>query len=1822
MNKESEVMPANTSIVSNGNFAFDSLEAIRNRLLDLTGRNRLLNFKHNSRGVVRIIDEMPDQLATLILDGRSMTFIPVDEPTKDELIDLGYLTTNDEGEEVRVKPAPSSRDWASIKGFNISYELPSSLTSDESKHNDTDIQTIIYPRELEAQLRGIRTKANTAIEETGANILYIAFGFLEWFEDENSDIAKLAPLYLIPIKIERAALDKELGIYKYTIQYTGEDIVSNLSLREKLRNDFHVGLPEIEENVLPEAYLNLVSSNVLKNKPHWKLRRFASLAMFDFGKLLMYLDLDPTRWPNSSKNIQNHPILQKFFASNGQDSEQVNYGFSNEYEIDKLDEIHDVYPLIDDADSSQHSALIDAIKGKNLVIEGPPGSGKSQTITNLIAAAISQGKKVLFVAEKMAALEVVKTRLEKAGLGDFCLELHSNKTQKKQVYENIRSRIEHQRNFRYPDTIDLDIRMYEEKKDHLTEYANLINSTWKETGRTVHQIFTKATRFREDYKDLKLEDVKPEHINGETFDELSSRRIIDDLKRYSLAFEEIRRQVGLESTIDSHPWFGVYDESIQMFDSDEVSCLLKIWQDELKALSNKIEDFNASYELEIEKIEEIRELINDFENIPKLDGKESFEAVSRLSDSDLINMKSILSEFNELTKVYDSLSQSIDKSLLNSPQGLSEAQSSIENAKQLFKHDSTPVSKLHIHVEEIANLQKLFNSIEGDLCIYREQIPDIKEFIPSSWQGHEVLKNISECLLCLNSLSINRRHDIFDQEELDYILPDLELILQELKILREKLKVYFNLDSLPSDSQLLEVSSILQNAGMFKWFSGTWREARRRLLSLSTSLKPDLKVISDDLIDLARYKKLCDELEDISQCQALLQHEYKGIDTEIERLVDLRSWYKLVRERFGHGFSKHSQIASTIFSMNNDTFKSLKHLAENKTNAELESLVPLRNNLRQQINSNLLEDSDVSLSYIDFEKLHSSLLSTVKALQPIIVKDLNISELEYAIRVNTSFQKRAELISNSELVLRIFGADIKLEARDGNYQSTDVVNSTITLYENIKNLTNIQFKELLLKRIQPVMLDSLRKEQGLIIEAKQSSDDSMLAFTKKVALDLSAWGLSCDDKFKLLIERNEIALRQPKWLITWVDFIRIRNSLVNQGLEQLLRQTETRALELEDIEEIFVYSVFDILSREIINECPQLAHFSGADHNAIRHQFKEYDEKLKKLQREKIAFSVAEQGMKSLISGISSGRISSYSEMGLINHEINKKTRHIPLRQAIKRASKSLLALKPCFMMGPNSVAQYLEPGQIEFDLVIMDEASQIKPEDSLGTVARGKQLVVVGDPKQLPPTSFFDKAVESENEDITAVEQSESILDVSLPMFNARRLRWHYRSRHESLIAFSNQEFYDNNLVIFPSPSSKTDEFGIKFTHVKSGFFVNQKNIEEAQVVAESVRSHILTSPSESLGVVAMSAQQREQIERCVEELSKDDTQFRDALNAQESSGEPLFIKNLENVQGDERDVIYISCTYGPQQAGAASMPQRFGPINQDNGGRRLNVLFTRSKKRMHVFSSMTEGHILVNSNSKAGVRALKKFLGFAQNSTLQQPNITGREPDSDFEIAVMNALNQEGFECEPQVGEAGYYIDLAVRDPGQPGRFLMGIECDGATYHSSKSARDRDRLRQSVLEGLGWRIARIWSTDWFKNPQAQLKPIIEELHILKTEDSKLDYVDRDTLVANDAVQHENEVIESISSYNVSELTLQEKLQQFDKDVISLSGNDTDPTRKLLRPAMIDALCEYKPISKNEFLEVIPRYLRDGTDTAQGIFLERVLGIIAEDEEELESAN
>jgi very-short-patch-repair endonuclease len=574
-------------------------------------------------------------------------------------------------------------------------------------------------------------------------------------------------------------------------------------------------------------------------------------------------------------------------------------------------------------------------------------------------------------------------------------------------------------------------------------------------------------------------------------------------------------------------------------------------------------------------------------------------------------------------------------------------------------------------------------------------------------------------------------------------------------------------------------------------------------------------------------------------------------------------------------------------------------------------------------------------------------------------------------------------------------------------------------------------------------------------------------------------------------------------LPNYAALLREQEVAKNLGLTNIVNYAENAQISTTVLIDTFRGAVAYQQAKAVWESDDELRYFQSNEHERLRQKFQDDDEKQLKINRRFIKTRV---GSGDLTEGWKGRTAGEHTEFALLQHEMGKQRRHLPIRKLVHRAGRAMQDLCPCWMMTPLAVAQFLAPGAIYFDLVIMDEASQINPEDAWGAIARGGQLVVVGDQKQMPPSDFFMSAMEEdesfEEEDEIDGGKSESILDASVAALLSCPLLWHYRSRHETLIAPANSFSYDNRLILFPHPHRSHPELGIRYTHIVNATTTTGKvvNALEAGAVANRVREIVLREYAKlpkdrlTIGVVTMNLYQQDCIVDLLEKMRQDDRRFDLAMTAfaSEQNEEPLFVRNLENIQGDERDIMILSCTYGPHTPGGTPT-QRFGPLNREGGERRFNVLITRAKWRMEIFTSIESDKIIVDGK-RQGVRDLHLFLKYAKSGILaEQGETTGKQSDSPFEIQVEAVLQRAGFQTERQVGAAGYFIDLAIRHPHHPGLFALGVECDGKTYHSSRAARDRDRLREKVLMERGWKLHRIWSTDWFVNPQAAKKKLIE---------------------------------------------------------------------------------------------------------------------------------
>ncbi len=572
-------------------------------------------------------------------------------------------------------------------------------------------------------------------------------------------------------------------------------------------------------------------------------------------------------------------------------------------------------------------------------------------------------------------------------------------------------------------------------------------------------------------------------------------------------------------------------------------------------------------------------------------------------------------------------------------------------------------------------------------------------------------------------------------------------------------------------------------------------------------------------------------------------------------------------------------------------------------------------------------------------------------------------------------------------------------------------------------------------------------------------------------------------------------LRHADHLRNWAQYVTLRDSqpdLISQNVIQAVEDGRIRST--QDVLPSLHGGFADAMLRYAIGKNDTLHKFAGVLHEQSIRDFVKLEKDILRLNGTRLASQLSNRVPEM------ANRLPKESPLWRLRHQMSLQRRHMPIRKLLHETGELVQQLKPCFMMSPLSVAQFLEPGNLTFDTVIFDEASQVRTEDALGAILRGRQVVIMGDKMQLPPTSFFDKFASDENLDedveerVETSEKNESILERAETPWPGRMLTWHYRSRHESLIQFSNSEFYKNQLQVFPSPRSDDKSLGLKLIHIPESVYDrgnSRTNRIEATHIAEAVMDHFRQRPDKSLGVGAFSAAQERAITDALELQRKQHPDLEEYFR--DDRPEKFFVKNLETIQGDERDVIFISVGFGRDANG--EIKKQFGPLIISGGERRLNVLITRAKEHCVVFTNFLAEDLEISKQESKGVEKLRAFLYFAKNRTL--PVITAglEESDSQFEEAVHDFLSYSGYKVNKQIGCAKYRIDLAVVHPKEPGRYVIGIECDGAMYHSSRVARERDRLRQQILENLGWKLHRIWSTDWYRSREDTRKRLLRAI-------------------------------------------------------------------------------------------------------------------------------
>ena len=1105
-------------------------------------------------------------------------------------------------------------------------------------HTDTRLQTAMTEERLFLYLLKIQAEAESFIQEQGVNVLFLALGFLHWFEADSSDKKRKAPLLLLPVHLKRGG-SKEA----FRLEYSGDDLVQNLSLAAKLKTDFALELPQYivdssadaEEMPPLEDFFSEVSQCISKQSRWAVVPNEICLGFFSFGKFLMFNDLDPETWP-ADKQPEDHPVLGRLLGEGFSDESPA---FEDGVHIDTVLAPGDAH-FVKDADSSQTLAILEARAGRNLVIQGPPGTGKSQTITNIIAECLGQGKTVLFVAEKMAALEVVKRRLDETHLGDAVLELHSHKATKVSVLKELARTLDQGKPLARDGAEEL--HTLSQVRDQLNQYCEAVNAQVGKSGIPFIAVLGHYLRLKREHAGLPSWSFTP-MCNWTHVEHNRQRQLVSEM---ALQLEDMGRP-------SHNPFWGTKRESFSPLEHAQAGEFLD------RAITQLQHMESASVHL-----------------------------AGRL--------------------------------------GL---------AQPVTLADVRVVCRAAHRAAEAPKLTGVQLSTDD-------------------WQSRrDAIRELVEAGQRMSMLQAQHAAVLIEQAWEQNLLTDRQHLI---------------------------------NYGEKWWrvFSAKYRKTRARLQGLCTGALPkDNKAcltLVDGILDFQQRKRTYDQYAGLGE--ALFGAQWNQQRSDWEVLSRLSEWVIALYDDLGKG-----ELPSGI---------------------------------------------------VDFLAGHPDAGGLGEAIEPI--------------------EQEAEALRVS--LLEVLG---KLELSQ-RYSAGDLLGQPLQpLHEHL--------------RLWRDELDKLYQ---------------MARFNQLSAALVQA-GLT------------EVAEQAAQWSRVGSDIVRAFDLTWYSGLVELAYAVSPQLRQ------------FDRIKQEHL-----VARFRHLDHASLGH---------------------AQTGLaKAIWERMPSAN--QPGEMDILRRELNKKRRHIPIRQLINSAGQAIQQIKPVFMMSPMSIASFLPPGRLEFDVVVFDEASQVKAVDAFGAILRGRQIIVVGDTRQMPPTDFFSRDVEMDDEDNTT-----SDIESVLAMFRARGtqeryLSWHYRSRHESLIAVSNAEFYDHKLVVFPSPGTNPHATGLKLHYLPDAFYDRggtRTNREEARAAAKAVMAHAATTPHLSLGVVAFSMAQRDLIQVEVELLRRDNPVL-EAFFTQQHPTEPFFIKNLENVQGDERDVILISIGYGRNETGRIA--KEFGPLNRDGGERRLNVLITRA--------------------------------------------------------------------------------------------------------------------------------------------------------------------------------------------------------------------------------------------------------------------------------------
>ncbi|MEV5766021.1 DUF3320 domain-containing protein [Micromonospora sp. NPDC052213] len=1595
----------------------------RDSLINLSGTNRLLNFRLSKSGAFRVLDPAATDVLAGLNAGRYFRFRPAEEG-------------NDESQTVPTEPRPA---------------LPAADLGRPGRAFRVDVLRTDKPvSDMSSALRNLMRRSNQEFLDRGLWILYLAFGSLTWTDGDKARYT--SPLLLVPVRLVPTG-PRQLPM----LQRADEDPVVNPALTLRL-NQLMVTLPSVDdlEDVTYADFLAEVRAAVAAHAG-WRVNDEVTLSYFSFAKEAMYRDL-----LDNEASVAGHPVIQGL-ATGGRGSGGGGFLFDEltEGRIDQ-DMPAEQIPLVLDADSSQRASVAAALAGRSFVMDGPPGTGKSQTIANMIGALLHAGKRVLFVSEKAAALEVVRNRLHDVGLSAYLLELHSHKATRKEVASALGQALE---------TVpvapsgmnDIDLDNARRRREELNAYAEAMNVPRAPLNYSLHDVLGMIANLHH-VPAAPMSGIAPVDLTVEMF---------GTVRATAAALARAWRPA---SQGRSFAWRGVtHRGSLDARLYAAASAL-----DALAGVTAAHAPLAAAFD------------VSRLCQAPDL---------TRIVALCAVRPAGVPQQWLTAAQL-DSAKESADR-LATELRELADRQEAANRAagvpwSELPTADSTPdletsslesltVAPLHLASLTSQQATVLAETFERDAETLRTAARSLGGLAVMLGLPPVVSFDDAEATLAVAGLgrSDSRPERAWLSAEGHAAAIQAARALQKaIAALLEAHKAaagHYTDAALVADVEGLAHRFMHEHRGLKK-LSGAYR-ADKRALAAFTCAGVEWQTARDQLTLAIAWKQAAAAFNEAeTQYASALGTYYDGRSTDFDLIARaLATADSAIRQ------ARIADLAKLADHIARDAIANTSVLSvADETRARLQDW-------RSRLAPEPLPAARPELVLLPMmqaaEWLHTHLapLRSASALAGSVSKatnrQLTLAESRHLLELRASVDAAyTVLAAHNQGYSSILGSLYAGERTDltAVYTALDWTAQMRAYRKGIDTpLTAGQAEALESVVPTPQLGDIERRWAG-------ARADLLAAFEPGRHAEL---GSELDDYAEaddLIAALREDSAGQDEWFA----YQSARAELVAVGLETAIDFCITEGLSAEQVPLV--------LERALLQE--------WADHHL--HQ----DAALRVVRAEDRDSLVAEYRSldRALIAGATSRIIAACNarrprnnlgESGVIRREAGKKKKHMPVRLLLERTRHVTQAIKPCFMMSPLAVSQYL-PSDMRFDVVIFDEASQVAPADAVNCIYRGAALITAGDQKQLPPTSFFTAGVADDSDEWDEEAEDgvdfESVLDLmkGSAEFRALTLRWHYRSRHEALIAFSNSSFYKGRLITFPGAEDVGPDVGVELFHVAGTYRrgSSRDNPTEAVKVAERVIHHFVTRPHLTLGVVSFSEAQAAAIEHAVDQARQDRPELDKFFTDDRLDG--FFVKNLESVQGDERDVMIFSIGYGPDEAGKTTM--NFGPLNRAGGWRRLNVAITRARFRNEVVTSVRASDIVAAAGSE-GLRHLRRYLDYAERgiAALALDTSTGGDAESPFEESVINVIRSWGYEVTPQVGAAGYRIDMGVRHPDRPGVYVLGVECDGFQYHSSKVARDRDRLRDQVLRGLGWRLHRIWGTAWYRNrlgEEERLRAAIEK--------------------------------------------------------------------------------------------------------------------------------